>query len=117
MRIVVFKFVLPLIIVFLSILSCESEEELSGELEDFFRAETYCADPWEQNNIDSDEELKEQVSEYLNNLDISYYDLKITHDGEKQFCFACHCTSGRLIRFKSDRVNQEILLENGFQME
>ncbi|MGM0582496.1 MAG: hypothetical protein ACQETL_17590 [Bacteroidota bacterium] len=117
MRISVLKSILPLIVVFLAMLSCEADIKLSGELEDFFRAETYCADPWELNNIESDEELKEQVSEYLNNLDIDYFELVISHDGQMEACRACGCKTGRIIRFKSDKAYQEILFENGFQVE
>lgn len=118
MRTAVIKFTLPLMFIIFTMFACEKDDGLTGNRNDYYYEETYCADPWRQNDSASDEALKERVSEYLTHtLDIEFSNLHITHDGISEVCLACHCRTGRIIRIEADEVYQDILIENGFKVK
>lgn len=112
------KFTIPLVFIIFTIFACEKDDGLTGNRENYYHEETYCADRWEHSDSASDEVLKERVSEYLTNtLDVEFSNLHITHDGTSEACRACHCRTGRIIRIEADEAYQDILIENGFKEE
>lgn len=118
MRIAIINFIFPVVFIFFTIFACEKDNGLTGNRENFYYEESYCADPWERSDSASDEELKERVSKYLKGtLDIDYFNFRVTHDGKTEICSSCSCTTGRIIRIEADQAYQNILLENGFKVE
>ncbi|HET8860486.1 hypothetical protein [Marivirga sp.] len=111
------KIVFSTAFIFLAIMACDDSEAIQEDSMKFYYAETFCADPWEQTDVSTDEALKIQVSEYLTNLDIIFYELEILDGGVEEVCYACSCTSGRIIEVISTSTYQNILLENGFKLK
>lgn len=59
--------------------------------------ETYCSDPWGDIGT-SDAERKEGIAKYLQGEGINIFRIEITNEGNEQFCYACHCTTGKFIK-------------------
>lgn len=59
--------------------------------------ETYCSDPWGEIGA-TDGERKEGIAEYLQSEGLNIFRIEITNEGDEQFCYACHCTTGKLIK-------------------
>jgi len=61
--------------------------------------ETQCSDKWGSAYV-SENEKKQNVTMYLENLNIHIYDILIVNDGMPEFCSACSCKTGFRIHCK-----------------
>ena len=57
--------------------------------------ETSCADPWEE--ASTNEELKENIINFLSGKQVLVHEIGIRNDGEKELCKACRCETGKRI--------------------
>lgn len=107
-----------LMCIILGFTSCKKEDDLPENLVSYYYEETYCADPWENNNSSSDAALQTIVSDYLSiSLGVKFYRLRITDEGTPQACFACSCKTGKIIRIEADLANEKRLVEAGFKKD
>ena len=75
--------------------------------------QTYCADPWGQNN-EGDEKLVNNLIVYFDNIGITLFDVGIGEGGIRQDCYACHCKSGRRFCAKVRNRDLNTVKEYGF---
>ena len=114
------------LVVFLTILvssfSCQKDKDIpkncncknSNTKTCVIYEQTYCADPWGQDNED-DETLIKNLKEHFDNLGVTLYDIGIDEKGTRQGCFACHCKSGKrfCVKVKNNDLNKA--KEHGFK--
>jgi hypothetical protein len=98
----------------LVVFSCKKEINTpSLSLSDYYYEETQCADAWCQNDFATCK-TESGVSKYLSEqLNISFSNLTIAKENPEMVCNACICTSGRVIRLKSN--DEDKLLKAGFK--
>jgi hypothetical protein len=102
-----------IIILMLSIVGCHKD---SAENNIWFSyAETGCLDKWRGFPHRTDSELANAVTKYLFYQNITIYDIKIGFDSLLYNpCYACHCTTGRVIDILSNSENNILLTQIGF---
>jgi hypothetical protein len=78
--------------------------------------ETHCFDKWGYPDVPDKEKLK-AVKKYLKSKNISVLKIETTFDETLvQGCFACHCTSGTIIKCKIYEDDlQKIMNENFYK--
>ena len=74
--------------------------------------ETSCADKWsfDLNN----ERLKDNVTAYLDSKGIKVLEIEIFVDGTAETCLACTCKTGRRIKCKVKKKEEDNLQGEGF---
>lgn len=93
--------IISFILVFHLISACEKSHDSTW----MYYEETYCSDPWEKIGP-TDEERKQEIAKYLQSKGVDVLEIKITSEGNQQHCYACHCTTGELI--KCEILNKDI---------
>lgn len=82
------------------LLSCKKESVV------FYWDETACSDSWKHESDDTEEERKTSIESYLTDQNIKVENIDFELDStKKQFCEACHCTTGRIIMIKVSSKN------------
>lgn len=90
-----------LIIIILTLVAALSSCKKDDESTIFYWDETGCADPWKQNSEDTEEKRKAEIKRYLENQNVKVEKIEFEFDQAKQqFCYACQCTTGRIIKVK-----------------
>src|SRR5690606_10272505 len=103
------------ILLLLSLQSCQYENKPLNQLE-FYWDQTGCADPWNTNNQDSENEIKRAVEGYLKEEGVSGAKvISIINDGVGQDCFACSCTTGNRIYVTAPKIQKSKMLALGFK--
>lgn len=96
---------------FAALSSCKKDDEPAI----FYWDETGCADPWKQNSDDTEEERKVEIKRYLENQNVNVKKIKFEFDQAKQqFCYACNCTTGRVIVVKVAGSDEQIMKKLNF---
>ncbi len=81
-------------------------------------AETGCLDKWMSYPHTTDDELAGAVTKYLKEQNIRVSKLNISFDSARMdYCFACYCETGRIIKIVSSRENEMVLKEIGFNVD
>lgn len=92
-----YQLIITTLVLFAALSSCKKDSELSI----FYWDETGCADPWKQGSDDTEEERKAEIKRYLENQNVNVQQIAFKFDQAKQqLCYACHCTTGRVIVVK-----------------
>lgn len=96
---------------FAALASCKKDDESTI----FYWDETGCADPWKQNSDDTEEERKAEIKRYLENQNVKVKRIEFEFDQAKQqLCYACHCTTGRVIIVKVAWSDEQIMKKLNF---
>lgn len=74
--------------------------------------ETQCADKWpfDLNN----EKLKQNVTDYLKTKGIKVLEIEIYVDGTAEACTACECKTGRRVKCKVKKREEDNMKGEGF---
>jgi hypothetical protein len=91
-------------------------EEVALSKTEFYWDQTGCADPWANMGGKSDEELKLAILDYLKSEGVKKARIiGFSDEAEKQFCFACFCTTGRRFHLEVPSNQKSKMLELGFK--
>lgn len=74
--------------------------------------ETICSDRWEFTN--SNEVLKNRVSDYMKSKGVKVYEIEIFIDGTKDGCTECQCKTGRRFKCKIGKKDLSEAKSEGF---
>ncbi|WP_299988956.1 hypothetical protein [uncultured Pontibacter sp.] len=106
---------LQFIIIILTLVATLSSCKKDNESAIFYWDETGCADPWKQNSDDTEEERKAEIKRYLENQNVRVEKIEFEFDQAKQqVCYACHCTTGRVIMVKVAWSDAQIMKRLNF---
>ena len=109
------KYLLIVSILIFFIQSCIQGGEDPDFLE-FYWDQTGCADPWQTAAINSDEELKVAIVNYLKSQGVSEARISdIKSDPPQQVCLACFCTTGTRIYVEVPKKNKNTMIALGFK--
>ncbi|MCX2740409.1 hypothetical protein [Pontibacter anaerobius] len=104
-----------LIIITLALLAALSSCKKDSESTIFYWNETGCAAPWKQDSDDTEEERKAEIKRYLENQNVKVEKIEFEFDQAKmQNCYACHCTTGRIIVVKVAWSDMHIMKQLNF---
>lgn len=76
--------------------------------------ETYCADPWGQNNIQENEKKKNIKDYFKKEKGIKVFKVKFLGDRTRDSCFSCLCKSGKRIKAKIKESDIKVMKTEGF---
>ncbi|REG92746.1 hypothetical protein [Algoriphagus antarcticus] len=103
------------LLLFFFLQSCQEDNIPLNHLE-FYWDQTGCADPWNSNSNNSNEEIQQAVENYLKEEGIRNAKVtSITNDGFQQVCFACFCTTGRRINVTVPTNQKGKMIALGFK--
>lgn len=109
------KYYLSLSLLFVLFLQGCSDDNSLSSLE-FYWDQTGCADPWDTNSNNSNEETQTAVENYLKNERIKGAKVvSITSDGIQMGCEACFCTTGTRINVSVPVSQKERMIALGFK--
>lgn len=101
-------------LLFLFLQSCQEENSLN--ILGFYWDQTGCADPWNTNSNDSNEETQQAVEDYLKKEGVKGAKvISITNNGIQQDCMACFCTTGAQINLTVPLNQKSKMIALGFQ--
>ncbi|WP_027125398.1 hypothetical protein [Gelidibacter mesophilus] len=106
------KNLLLIITVGITVWSCSKDDDLNDGVLVLYN-QTYCFDSW--GYPDTDKELADVIIEYLDDLDIELYNVKIDTNGTPQLCNACFCLSGKRIIGRISVNDLDAIKEYGFR--
>ena len=99
---------------FAILISCNK----SNSLKLFYFDETGCSDPWVGYFVPDTFTLdtyKEQIELFLNSDNIDVNSIIFDFDSTKaEFCFACHCKTGRVIKVEISSGKRHKMKQLGF---
>ena len=105
---------LLILIVYIFIVSCKSEEVLENSSNDVFFSfsPTQCSEEWQFGANDS--ETLTNIKLFLKENEIEVKTITITEPDGKIYCAACNCPSGRIINLSADIKYLKKLQELGY---
>jgi hypothetical protein len=84
----------------------------------FYFDETGCSNPWDsyyQSDTFSLEALRESIEVYFQDENIPINSVDFDFDSSKiELCYACHCTTGRIIVVNAPRNQKRKMKQLGF---
>lgn len=108
-----YLYIFSFLLILFFLQSC-GEDIALGKTE-FYWDQTGCADPWQGNGGNSDEELRLAILDYLQTEGVK--NARVTgfsSDAERQVCLACFCTTGRRFHLEVPRNQAGKMLALGF---
>ena len=94
--------------------SCHEENHLNGE--EFYWDQTHCSDPWNTGSNSPENETIQAVKDYLKDKGVKGTRVvSVTHDGVRQGCYACSCTTGNRINVAVNTGQRSKMEELGFK--
>ncbi len=102
------------LLLFLFLQSCQEENTLA--LLEFYWDQTGCADPWNTNSNNSNEETQQAIEDYLSDKGVRGAKVtSITNDGIQLDCEACFCTNGTRIYLTVPKNQKGKMIDLGFK--
>ena len=93
-------YILFLLLVSVFVTNCNKQQ--STNIIRVYYNETKCSDKWGSSNIPENEK-KQNIIMYFENLGIRIYDIQIVNDGTSEECKACFCKTGYRIHCKINK--------------
>jgi len=75
--------------------------------------ESYCADPWGNNSVQTDEK-KENIETHFKDKGIKIFKVEILDDRTPESCFSCRCKTGNRIKCKIKERDVTEMENEGF---
>jgi len=102
------------LLLFLFLQSCQEENTLT--LLEFYWDQTGCADPWNTNSNNSNEETQQAIENYLIDKGVRGATVSsINKDGIQLDCEACFCTNGTRINLTVPKDQKGKMIDLGFK--